>query len=393
MHFRYRALDSSMQRVSGEREATSLLHLEQELQRRGLELIGARKRRLPLRTRLTRSELADFCMQIEQLLSAGIPLMEALQALGNSGEGTRLPALCRRLDEKLTAGLTLSQALEEEQLGPAFVGVVRAGEFSGRLPDCLRRLGDSLSQSENLARTTKKLLLQPLLAALMVFSASLFLMVYLVPQIRDFLADSGQTLPLASALLFATADLLQKYWPWLTAPLLLLALATPVLRHHPARALEIDRLSLRVPLAGAVRRKLLIARLADLLALLYSSGIPLLEALRSLPPTIGNRSAGNIVHQIAHDVEQGSSLSEAFSRHDFFPPLLIRMLLAGERSGTLEHALHHIGRRYEREASDAIAILQGLTAPALTLLIGLLLGWIMLATIQPLYGLIDAGMP
>jgi len=393
MHFRYRALDSSLQRVSGELEATSLLHLEQELQRRGLELLSARRRHLSLRTRLTRGELADFCMQVEQLLSAGIPLLEALQALGKSGEGARLPALCRRLEEKLAAGRALSQALEEEQLDPAFVGMVRAGEFSGRLPDCLRRMGDSLSQGENLARSTKKLLLQPLLAASMVFAASLFLMLYLVPQIRDFLADSSHTLPLASTLLFATADLLQKYWPWLAALPLLLALATAALRHDPARALAIDRMSLRIPLAGPVRRKLLIARLADLLAVLYSSGIPLLEALRSLPPTIGNRTAGNIVSQIAHDVEQGSSLAEAFSRHDFFPPLLIRMLLAGERSGTLEHALQHIGKRYEREASDSIAILQGLIAPVLTLLIGLLLGWIMLATIQPLYGLIDGGMP
>jgi len=392
MHFRYQALDSTLRRVSGELEASSLLHLEQELQRRGLELLGARQQRLRLPKRISRCELADFCFQVEQLLAAGIPLMDVLHDLATSGEGARLPALCHRLGEKIAAGQALSQALSEENLDTAFVGVVRAGEYSGRLTDSLRRLGESLRQGETLARTTRKLLLHPLLAGLMVLAASLFLMLYLVPQIRDFLADSSQPLPLASILLFATADLLRGYWPWLAAPPALLALAAPGLRRQPTLALKLDRLSLRIPLAGPIRRKLLTARLADLLALLYNSGIPLLDALRSIPPAIGNRTAGNIVEQIAHDVEQGASLADAFSRHDFFPPLLIRMLHAGERSGTLEHTLQHIGKRYEREAGDAIATLQGLIGPTLTLLIGLLLGWIMLATIQPLYGLIDGGM-
>lgn len=393
MFFRYRALDSNLQRVSGEREACSLAHLEQELRQQGLELIYAKPRRQRPPARLSRGELADLCLQLEQLLAAGIPLLDALHDLGTSSEGARLPALCRRLGDRLAAGQPLSQALAEEKLDPALIGVIRAGECSGRLPDSLRRLGDSLQQGEEQARTTRKLLLQPLLAGLMVLAAGLFLMLYLVPQIRNFLADSSQPLPLASILLFATADFLLNHWAWLGLPPFLLFPATAILRRHPALAPEIDRLSLCLPLTGQIRRKLLTARLAELLALLYSSGIPLLEALRSIPAAVGNRFAGGIVTQIADDVEQGSGLADAFSRHNFFPPLLIRILHAGEHSGTLEQALQHIGRRCEREAGDAIATLQGLIGPTLTLLIGLLLGWIMLATIQPLYGLIEGGMP
>lgn len=392
-HFRYQALDSRQQRVSGEREACSRAHLEAELLQLGQELINAKAQRLRRPPRMSRAELADFCLQIEQLLAAGIPLTEALHDLGASTEGARLPTLCRRLGERLVAGQSLSQALAEERLPPDCIGVIHAGEYSGRLADSLHRLGNSLQQSEEQARTTKKLLLQPLLAGLMVLAAGLFLMFYLVPQIRNFLTDSNQSLPLASILLFATADFLQHYWPWLGLPPILLLVAASGLRRHPALAPEIDRLSLLIPLIGQIRRRLLTARLAELLALLYSSGIPLLEALRSIPAAIDNRFASNIVGQIADDVEQGSALAEAFSRHDFFPPLLIRILHAGERSGTLEQALEHIVRRCEREAGDAMATLQSLTGPALTLLIGLLLGWIMLATIQPLYGMIDGGIP
>ena len=393
MHFRYQALDSGQQRVSGEREACSLAHLEEDLLQLGLELISARRRRLRRPPKTSRAELADLCLQLEQLLAAGIPLSESLDELGASTEGARLPALCRRLGERLVAGQAFSHALAEEKLPPDCIGVIRAGEYSGRLADSLRRLGNSLQQSEEHARTTKKLLLQPLLAGLMVLAAGLFLMVYLVPQIRNFLSDSNQSLPLATTLLFATADFLQNHWPWLGLPPVLLLVTARGLRRHPALAPEVDRLSLRVPLTGHIRRRLLTARLAELLALLYRSGIPLLEALRSIAAAIDNRFARNIVDQIANDVEQGSSLAEAFSRHDFFPPLLIRILQAGERSGTLEQALEHIVRRCEREASDAMVTLQNLTAPVLTLLIGLLLGWIMLATLQPLYGMIEGGIP
>lgn len=392
MHYRYQAIDAGMRRVSGELEADSLQALEDRLLADGLELVSAREQRPGRTPPPTRSELADFCTQVEQLLNAGIPLVEALQALADSGEGARLPALCRRLERKLVGGQALSQALAEERLDPALTGVVQAGEFSGRLPDSLRRLSDNLNQREALARTTKKLLLQPLLAGSMVLAASLFLMLYLVPQIRDFLAETQQSLPLASILLFASADLLAAHWPWLAAPPLLLALTLPLIARRPGGALELSRLGLRLPLIGGIRRRLLIAHLAELLALLYGSGIPLLTALGSLPATMGNRAAADVVGHIARDVEQGSGLAEAFARHDLFPPLLIRILHAGERSGTLEQALLNIGRRCASEAADHIAVAQALLAPTLTLLIGALLGWIMLATIQPLYGLIDAGM-
>ncbi len=392
MHYRYQAIDTGMQRVSGELEADSLPALEEALLATGLELISAREQRRRRMAPPTRAELADFCKQVEQLLNAGIPLVEALQALADSGEDSRLPALCRRLERKLVGGQALSQALTEEKLDPALTGVVHAGEFSGHLSDSLRRLGDNLNQREALARNTKKLLLQPLLAGSMVLAASLFLMLYLVPQIRDFLAETQQSLPLASILLFASADLLASHWPWLAAPPLLLATALLLIARRPGGALELSRLGLRLPLIGSIRRRLLIAHLAELLALLYGSGIPLLTALNSLPATMGNRAAADVVGRIARDVEQGSSLTEAFARHEIFSPLLIRMLHAGERSGTLELALLNIGRRCASEAAESISVAQALLAPTLTLLIGALLGWIMLATIQPLYGLIDAGM-
>lgn len=392
MHFRYRALDSTLTRISGELEARSLQHLEQELQRRGLEVISAKPGRSHRPRAVSSTELADFCQQTAQLLSAGIPLLDAMQDLGEGGEGTRLPALCRRLGNRLAGGAALSQALTDEGLAPAFVGVVRAGECSGRLAETLQRLGSGLSQEAALAASMRRALLQPLLAAGMVLTASLFLMLYLVPQIRTFLADGQQTLPLASTLLFATTDLLQQHWPWLGI-LPALPIATVGMQRRPALALAVDRLALRLPLTGTIHKKLLIARLAELLRLLYSSGIPLLDALRSMPASITNRHLAGIVSQIADDVEQGSSLTQAFARHPLFPRLMIRMLQVGERSGTLEQALQVIGRRSEQEAVTAISILHGLLGPALTLVIGLLLGWIMLATIQPLYGLIEVGLP
>lgn len=388
LHYRYLALDARLQRVAGQMVASSPAHLEQRLHARGLELICASQQRFRRPHRMSCAELADFCQQTGQLLAAGIPLLEALHHLAESGEGSQLPALAQRLGERITDGQSLSQAFAEEAIDAASIGLIRAGENTGQLADCLTAAAHNLSQRVTLAAQTRKVLLQPALAGIMVITSGLFLMVYLVPQIRIFLTDSGQSLPLASRLLFALADILQAHWPVLLAlPLLLTSLT--LLRRHPVMARHLDQVMLRLPLAGQIHRQLLIARLSEILGLLYASGVPLLEALHSLPSTIPNRAVAATLQRIAHGVEQGSSLAEAFNQHPLLPPLLIRMLDAGERSGTLEQSLRTIAQRCDHEANRRIDKLQALLGPLLTVFLGLLLGWIMLATIQPLYGLID----
>lgn len=390
MLYRFKAINADQEVVSGQSEATGLDDLERSLQRSGLELLRASPRKQRMQPP-SRRELIDFCFHVEQLLTAGIPLIEAIEDLAENGEGRHWRARCRRIATALAAGLPLSDALQTEAAGidPVFTGVIRAGELSGQLPETLKRLGTTLRQEETLAAGTRKLLLYPAVAGTLVLGTAAFLMFFLVPQIRTFLGETGLPLPLHTRLLFATADLLAGYWPWLLAfPALLLPALHLAIRHSPDLARLRDSWLLKLPLTGGIYRKLLVTRQAELLALLYTTGIPLLEALAALQPTTRNRIVGAALADIHRSVEQGSTLADAFARHAIYPPLLVRMLQIGERTGRLDQTLNNIARRYEGEAADALAAVQTLIEPALTLIIGLLLGWIMLATMQPIYGII-----
>ena len=396
IQFSFKALDAQQQIVTGKMLVPDREVLAQQLQQQGLDLLSARRLRSAASGKPSRRDLIDFCFHVEHLLNAGIPLIDALQDLAQGSDSRNLRQLSTRLGAAVIGGKSLSAALQSEvgETEPALVGVIRAGELSGRLPDILHRLGSNLRQSEALAAGTRQLLLYPAVAGGLVMAASAFLMIFLVPQIRSFLGESGLPLPLHTRLLFVVSDFLTGYWPYVigTPPLLLL-LCAGTLRYRPALRLRLDRLALDAPLTGRVSRRLAVARLADLLALLYSTGIPLLEALEAVQKSCANRVVGQALQRIRHAVEQGSSLAEAFARHDIFPPLLVRMLQIGEKTGGLDKALNNIAQRYEREARETIAILQALLEPALTLCIGILLGWIMLATMQPIYGIIGQVSP
>lgn len=391
MNFHFRALDPRQQLITGEMEAHDLDALLQHLQQQGLELLDVRRKHVRNARPPSRRDIIDFCFHIEHLLSAGIPLLDALHDLAKHSESPRLRPLCRRLATAISSGHSLSAAMQTEhvQLEAAFIGVIRAGETSGRLPEVLQRTGNHLQQAEELDARTGQALIYPILAGVLVIAASVFLMCFLVPQIRLFLGETGVALPLHTRLLFAMADILETWWPLLLGlPPGILLLTFSARRSSPSLRLRLDRCALKMPLTGRIRRKLLVARLADLLALLYSTGIPLLEALASLQKSSANRFVAQALAQIRRAVEQGSSLADAFAQHDVFPALLIRMLQVGERSGALDSSLGNIARLYEREARESIARLQTLIEPALTLCIGILLGWVMLSILQPIYGII-----
>jgi len=380
------------QLVCGEMQAQNMEELGGLLRQNELDLLDARHVTQRRRQKLPRSELIDFCFHLEQLLVAGIALLDALDDLAHGASSKVLRQLCRSTGDELRSGKPFSAALPEEvhRSDASIAGLIRAGELSGRLAETLQRLGNSLRKSEELAAARRQLLTYPLLATALVLSACTFLLLHVVPQIRDFVASAALDLPWHSRLLFALSDLIRENWPTLliTPPALALTLVL-ALRLTPSWHIAWDRCLLRIPLLGDVHRKLAVARLADVLALLYASGVPLLSALESLPRAINNLALSAALTQIHHEVEQGRTLSESFADQGVFPHLMIRMLETGERTGHLDRSLVNLAEIYEKEALAMIGKLHAMIEPALTLSVGIVLGWMMLATLQPIYSVVE----
>ncbi len=394
--YAYKAIDGTGKNVLGRAEASNLFDLEQRLARMGLDLISgapsSQKSRLVGGTKIKRQELINFCFHLEQLSSAGVPVTEGLIDLRESLDVPRFRQVVGGLVEAIEGGRTLSQALGEypEVFSRVFVSLIRSGEQTGRLPEVLKGLSDSLKWEDELAAQTKKLLMYPAFVGGTVMLVVFFLMIYLVPQMTGFIRNMGQEMPLQTVLLIAVSDLCVKYW-WamILVPIAAWFGVKAAARSNPAFAYALDHYKLTVPLIGPILRKIILSRFASSFAMMYSAGITVLDAIRSAEEIVGNRPLENALRTVGQQIAEGKNMTLAFQDANLFPPLVLRMLRIGESTGGLDTALLNVSYFYNREVRESVARLQAMIEPALTLILGAVLGWVMLSVLGPIYDTIS----
>jgi len=381
--------------VFGRIDAINLVDLDLRLRRMELDLVSGE----PLSNRsllrsggVPRRELIHFCFHLQQLVRAGVPILEGLTDLRDSLEHPRFREVVASLIESIEGGQTLSQAMESHRrvFDQVFVSLVRAGEATGRLPDVLHSLNESLKWEDELVSQTRKMAAYPAFVGTIVIAATLFLMIYMVPQLRMFVKSMGQVLPLQTQILFLVSDLLVAYWYLLpTLPLLAFFGVRLLLNHNPLARLRFDGIKLRVPVLGSILRKIILARFANTFALLYASGIPILESIRTTQGVVGNLVIRQGLERVEQLIIEGQNVTAAFHGTGFFPPLVIRMLRVGENTGALDEALLNVSYFYNRDVRESVQKMQQLIEPLLTLVMGGMLGWIMLSVLGPVYDVIS----
>jgi type IV pilus assembly protein PilC len=394
--YTYKAIDTQGKSVVGRTEAVNPFDLEQRLLRMGLDLVyGAptsQTAKLIGGGRVSRSDLINFCFHLEQLAGAGVPVVEGLVDLRESLENQRFREVISGLLESIEGGRNLSQALAEypEVFSKVFVSLVRSGEQTGRLAEVLKSLNESLKWEDELAAQTKKLLLYPAFVGSIVLLVTLFLMVYLVPQMTGFIRNMGEEIPLQTRILIAVSGFFVDYW-WavLAAPFVLWFGVKFAARANPAVAYALDRYKIAMPLAGPILKKIILSRFASSFAMMYSSGITVLDAIRSCEEIVGNRPIEQALRGAGQQIAEGKNLTVAFQDAGIFPPLVIRMLRIGENTGALDTALLNVSYFYNREVRESIGKLQAMVEPALTLVLGAILGWVMLSVLGPVYDTIS----
>jgi type IV pilus assembly protein PilC len=389
--FAYKAIDAHGKNVAGRVEAVNLFDLEQRLARMGLDLIAGALSAQTTRLgggRVARRDLINFCFHLEQLTSAGVPVIEGLIDLRDSVENPRFREVVSGLVESIEGGKNLSGALGEfpEVFSKVFTSLVRSGEQTGRLPEVLQSLTESLKWEDELAAQTKKLMMYPAFVGSIVLLVTFFLMIYLVPQMTGFIRNMGQELPLQTAILIAVSAFFVDYW-WavLAAPFAAWFGLKLALKYHPGAEYALDHYKLTLPLIGPILRKIILSRFASSFAMMYASGITVLDAIRSCEQIVGNKPLENALRIAGQQIADGKNMTAAFQDLALFPPLVIRMLRIGENTGALDTALLNVSYFYNREVRESIGRVQAMIEPALTLLLGALLGWVMLSVLGPVY--------
>ena len=395
--YTYRAATATGAIRRGRLAALNPQELEARLRLLGLDLIDAQPQAVSRWTRrmtVPRRELISFCIHMETTLTARVQLIDALADLAESTTHARFREIVSVVLDRVREGSSLSAAMREYPyvFDPVFLGLVESGERSGHLDQIFARLAANLKWQDEIISATKKAITYPAFTLVVLTGATLFILLYLVPQLSEFIRSASDgKLPFQTRLLLEMSLGLQAYWYLLPVPPLLLWMAIFIIGRSGSENLKrrIDGLRLRLPVIGAILSRLAIARFAGLFGMLYASGVPVLMSLEVAEGAIGNRALADGAQRARSRIAQGSSMTDAFAEAALFPNLLLRMIRIGETTGEIDKAMRNVTYFYEREIKDSIERLEALAEPVLTLALGLLLGWLMMAVLGPLYDLLS----
>lgn len=392
--FQYFAVDRDGRRLRGRMDAVNEADLEQRLKRMGLDLITSRVQTHPpalFGRPVSRRDLINFCFQLEQITRSGIPLLDGVADLAATLDNPRFREVVAAVHEDMAGGRMLSDALASHPavFDALFVSLIRAGEQTGNLPEVLANLASTLKWQDELVGQTKRLLIYPTAVLIVVGAVIVFLMLYLVPELTSFLRTMRQELPWQTRALIALSDFVARYWPVLfLLPLAAGALFLVALRRSGSARLTWDWLKLNLPLTGPILQKILLARFANFFALLYRSGITVLDAIAACEGIVANRYVAEGLRRAAQQISAGESLTESFRNTGLFPPLVLRMIRIGETTGALDEALMNVTYFYNRDVRESVERALRLLEPALTVFLGLILAAILFAVLTPVYDIL-----
>ncbi len=393
--FQYFAVDRTGRHVRGRMEAANENDLEQRLRRMGLDLVTGRLKSktepFSFKQRITREDLINFCFHMEQISRSGIPLLEGLEDLIDSIDNRRFRNIISAMHEDMEGGKLLSQALAQHPavFDRLFVSLIRTGEQTGNMTEVLHDLAATLKWQDELISKTKLLLFYPILVVTVVVPVVFFLMLYLVPKLVTFLNSMNQALPLQTRILIRLSEIFVGYWPLLLGlPLALIVIGASVVRTNANARLYWDYLKLNLPLIGPVLQQILLARFASYFALLYRSGITILDALASCEGVVANRYVADGLHRAAQQISAGDSLTDSLRNLGLFPSLVVRMIRIGETTGALDVALLEVNYFYQRSVGYWIERALKLLPAMLTIVLGSILAFIIFSVFFPLYDML-----
>lgn len=389
--YRYTALNNKNRKIRGEITAANDVDLEERLHEIDLDMIDYKEVRAKVSSPFSRVRLNDMivlCTHLEQLDKAGVPLLDSLADIRDSTESGKLRDIMADVYEAVKGGLVLSDALKQHPkvFNEVFVGLVAAGEKTGRLSNSFAHLAHHMKWVAELRRKIRKAMAYPITLLLVLTGVITILMLAVVPKLTDFLLSQGFELPIHTRALIATADFFGEYWYLvLTMPIATIVAFVMFYRYSEEFAYRVDTITLHIPAVGNTVRKIDMARFTHFFAIMFKSGIDVLECLDGGRKVVGNRVLQASIDMTKKAVSEGNSLTSALRMSNQFPNLVIRMFKVGEDSGNMDESLENITFFYDREVNDAVDALVGMLQPVMTIVMGAIIFWIVASVFGPLY--------
>lgn len=390
--YKYKAIDATGKIRSDSLEAENLLDLEQRLSGMGMDLINYREKKTTLfefKSRgIHRRDLINFTFQMQQLTKSGVSILEGLADLKDSVPEGRMKEVLSGLIDEIQGGKTFSGALAEfpEVFDIVYITLVQVGEESGRLSEVLHDMAETLKWHDELIAHTKKIMIYPAIVTVVITAVVTYLMVALVPELIPFIEDLGGEIPMHTQALINTSWFLGNFWYLVFG----VPIASYFILHYTAKRkpnvrLFIDRLKLKLYIFGPLILKTNLARFANYFAMMYASGLTVLDGLKISEMLVNNAVLTQSIRDVRTKIADGELISKSFDSVDVYPPLVIRMLKVGENTGALDEALLNISYFYNREVQESVDKMEAAMTPVLTIILGGVMMWIMSAVLGPIY--------
>jgi type IV pilus assembly protein PilC len=394
--FQYKAVDKTGRPARGGLDAVNEVDLELRLRRMGLDLITFREIEkkgggFGSGGSITRRDLITFCFDMEQITRSGIPLLEGIRDLRDSIENPRFREVLATLIEDMEGGRILSQAMSQHTyvFDNVFVSLIRAGEQAGRLTEVFASLGTTLKWQDELASQSKRLLMYPAFVLVVVIAVLLFMLIFLVPQVTQLLKAMGIALPPQTKALIFVSNGVLEYWPLVFGiPIAVVVTLVVMIRQSPKAHYLWDYTKLHLPVVGPIIQKIIMSRFTNFFALMYQSGITILDAIKTSEDIVGNRVIADGLSRAGAQITAGDSLTETFQNLGIFPPLVIRMLRVGEATGALDTALLNVTYFYNRDVKESVDKGMAMIGPVLTVFLGGIMVFIMWSVLGPVYDIL-----
>lgn len=401
--YEYKGLDTDGKAVGGIIDADSPKGARLKLKQSGIyptdvtapadsKTISWPKKGIPfplMMERVTLQDLSVLTRQLATLLGAGLTLMESLTALMEQVENKGLQKVIAGIRERVEEGNSFADALRTypKVFSGLYVHMVRAGEASGTIEGMMLRLADFLEHQVRLRNRVIASMTYPILMMAIGVVILFGLITFVVPMVTRTFEEMHQTLPLPTRLLIGLSNFMEGYWFWI---LIFAGVTTFFVKRYlktPGGREKYDGLILNLPLVGRIVRMIALSRLSRTLSTLLASGVPLLQAIQIVKDVVNNKVLEKVLDEASKNIKEGETIAGPLKKSGVIPPLVTHMIAVGEKSGELEGMLLKVAEVYDAEVETTVSTLTSLLAPVMILAMGVVVLFIVLAILVPIFEL------
>lgn len=336
---------------------------------------------------VTDKVLSLTASQFAIMLRAGLPMGKVVRLIAEQSSDKLMKKILTACSQDVDAGYSLAQSLEKngKKIPATFIETVRAGEESGALETCFARLKTYYEKANRVKSKVKSALTYPIFLLVLAAVVVGIVMVKLVPGMTGTFESIGAELPLITRILIAISHFFVNYWPFMIAGVAAVIIAFRLYRKTPSGALTLGRVGLKLPVIGKIGVMNAASQFANTLSVLLSAGLPITRVISVIARVMDNAAIAKTLDEAVVELESGKRLGKTLEGHPYLPPMLVEMVSVGEETGALEETMDTIGAYYDEEAEVASARALGMLEPMMTVFLGVLVGFIVIAIYVPMF--------